>query len=306
MSGTGRVESAGLRPLGGRPVVVGVDGSPGATQALAWAAGDAVRRRRPLRLVTVFPAHGVCSEFILTDGAEDARRAAPEVSVSSRVLKGDVVEALLRAGRDAEILVVGHRGLNAVMGLFLGTVSAAVAARSQCPTVVVRGSRTSSEGDPVVVGVDGTPACDAAVGFAFAAAERDAVPLVAVHVGRDAPGDRGGSPSLEDDASALTTAPDEPKAALLAECLAGRRGAHPDVEVVRLLPAGRPVVALVEQSACARLLVVGSPRRTKLGWLTGSVGQAVLRQAHCPVAVVPSGAPTVPAVAVSTSAGDRL
>jgi nucleotide-binding universal stress UspA family protein len=190
-----------------------------------WAAAEAVRRRRPLHLVTAFPAHGVCSEFVLTDAAEEARRAAPEVSLSSSVLEGDAVEALLRAGRGAEILVVGSRGPGALTGPFLGTVAAAVTARSECPTVVVRGSRTSSRWGSVIVGVDGTPAGDAAIGCAFAAAERDAAPLIAVHVWRAVPGHRGWS-SFPGDETSAPTASDGPEAALLAECLSGRRGAY--------------------------------------------------------------------------------
>lgn len=297
MSEADRGQPAGVRAAGGRPVVVGADGSPGSARAVVWAARDAVRRRRPLRLVTVLPAHGVYSEFLATDAAAEARRAAPDVVASTLVLDGDPVDALLEAGRDAELLVVGHRGRRALAGLFLGSVSGAVAERSVCPTVVVRGARPASLHDPVIVGVDGTPAGEAAVGFAFAAADRDGVPLVAVHVWHDEPDDPEWSSPFEVDPASV---PDIPESELLAERLAGWGGRYPDVDVVRFLPRGRPAHALVEQSARARLLVVGSRERHGLGRIVGSVGGAVLRQAHCPVAVVP---PAAAAAAAGTDTG---
>jgi nucleotide-binding universal stress UspA family protein len=276
-------------PVTGRPVVVGVDGSPGAARAVAWAAGEAARRQRPLRVVAVLPAHGVRSAFLASDAVEDARRAVPGLEVSGDVLGGDPVDALVEAGRGAEVLVVGTRGRGALAGMVLGTVSAAVAARAVCPTVVVPGTHTASPDAPVVVGVDGTPSGTAAVGFAFAAADRADVPLVAVHAWQDLPDDPEWYSLLDDDVPTAATevTPDLPEAELLAERLAGWSSTYPDVEVLRVLPEGRPVPALVARSGRARLLVVGSHRRHGLERVLGSVGQAVLRRASCPVAVVP-------------------
>ncbi|GAA4759701.1 universal stress protein [Actinomycetospora chibensis] len=272
----------------GRPVVVGVDGSPGAARAVAWATVEAARRRRPLQVLAVLPAHGVSSVFLASDAAEEARRAVPELVVSADVRRGDPVEALLDAGRDAELLVVGSRGRGTIGSLVLGTVSAAVAARATCPTVVVRGTRVPSPDDPVVVGIDGTPSGEAAVGYAFAAADREGVPLVAVHVWQDLQDPEWGS-MLDDDVSpsAAEGMPDLPEAELLGERLAGWSSKFPDVEVLRVLPEGRPVPTLVARSDDARLVVVGSHRRQGLERVLGSVGQSVLRRAQCPVAVVP-------------------
>jgi nucleotide-binding universal stress UspA family protein len=238
--------------------------------------------------VAVLPAHGVQSAFLATDAAEEARRAVPELAVSADVLRGDPVDALLDAGLGAEVLVVGSRGRGAVAGLVLGSVSSAVAARAACPTVVVRGTRAPATHDPVIVGIDGTRSGETAVGFAFAAADRDGVPLVAVHVWQDLHDDPEWWSMLDDDVSpSAEETPDLPEAELLAERLAGWSSKFPDVDVLRVMPEGWPVSALVARSDHARLLVVGSHRRRGLERIVGSVGQAVLRRASCPVAVVP-------------------
>ena len=82
---------------------------------------------------------------------------------------------------------------------------------------------------------------------------------------------------------------DESRAELLAERLAGWSSKYPDVWVHRVLPEGRPVPALAARSDDAQLLVVGSHRRR--GPSGSSAPRAVLRRAHCPVAVVPPSTP---------------
>lgn len=262
-------------------VLVGVDGSPGATRAAVWAAGEAARRHRALRVLSVLPAHGVRSDFLADDAAEEARRAVPDLEVSPARCEGDPVEVLLEAGRDAEVLVVGRGGRGAVAERLLGSVATEVAARGVCPTVVVPGAPAAT--GPIVVGVDGTPSSEAAIGFAVAAADRDGVPLVAVHVWRDLLDDPEWPTMVEDDPEEDAT----PEEELLAERLAGWRARYPDVEVVRRLPEGRPARTLVDLSAGAGLLVVGTRGRRGLAAAVGSVGRAVLARAHCPVAVVP-------------------
>ena len=74
---------------------------------------------------------------------------------------------------------------------------------------------------------------------------------------------------------------------LTAEAAAGWAETYPDVAINPRAVRGRPVDALVEASANAELLVVGSRGRGGfLGLLLGSVSRPVLHLAHCPVAVV--------------------
>jgi nucleotide-binding universal stress UspA family protein len=74
---------------------------------------------------------------------------------------------------------------------------------------------------------------------------------------------------------------------LLAESVAGMRVDHPDVVIEQEAVPVTPVRCLVDASRGASLLVVGSHGLGFFGGLLlGSVSQAVLQRAECPVAVV--------------------
>jgi nucleotide-binding universal stress UspA family protein len=76
---------------------------------------------------------------------------------------------------------------------------------------------------------------------------------------------------------------------LLAELLAGWSEKYPDVTVTRDVVRGRADHTLIEASGRAQLLVVGARGVGGFrGLVFGSVSQAALHHAHCPVAVVRS------------------
>ena len=123
-------------------------------------------------------------------------------------------------------------------------------------------------------------AIEAAVGFGFEAAALRGVPLVAVHTWQDTLVDATMAPLIDWDVVAAG------EREVLAERLAGWGEKFPDVEVRRLVTRDRPARALVEESGRAQLVVVGSRGRGGLaGMLLGSVSQALLRHAACPVVV---------------------
>lgn len=70
------------------------------------------------------------------------------VPIDSRLECGPAVDALLDIGRDADVMVVGSRGVGRMRGLFLGSVSQAVIARASCPVLVVP-TRERERGSPV-------------------------------------------------------------------------------------------------------------------------------------------------------------
>jgi nucleotide-binding universal stress UspA family protein len=186
------------------------------------------------------------------------------------------------------MVVLGDRGLGGFTGLLIGSVAVAVTAHAACPVVVVRGPEsdlTAPLPEPVVVGVDGSSTSEAALAFAFEEASLRRVPLVAVHVWRDLLLDATLAPLLDWDAI------ESDERQVLAERLAGWSEKYPDVAVRRLVAYDRPARALVGESGRAQLVVVGSRGRGGLhGMLLGSVSQALLHHAHCPVAVVrPAG-----------------
>ena len=282
-------------PAGG--VLVGVDGSEPSLQAVEWAATDAATRGVTLAVCCVAVA-GSAEHPMLWDGQESvlvpaeevreravarARKSAADVTVTGEVLRGDPAQQLLHRAREAELLVVGARGLGAFVGLLVGSVSEHVAGHASCPVVVVRGQRSPDR--PVLVGVDGSAANQAAVGFAFAAAARRGVELVALSAAEPqwiAPA--VGSPAP------LAMEVDGVQDAVrirLDDALRQWTDRYPDLHVRRVAVVGGAARALIEASSGASLAVVGSRGHgTLIGALLGSVSRHVLRHADCPVAVV--------------------
>ena len=187
-------------------VVVGVDGSDAALDAVAWAAREAAARHADLLLVQAFDVAGLYADAAvapLLDDVEEsireesratldaarhaAAQAAPEVAVDLAEDRRAPSTALVERSATAELLVLGSAGRGA-MGTALGSVTLAVASHAGCPVVVVRG--TSSDG-PVLVGIDGGPLSDVALEHAFAAAAEHGTGLVVLHAWHD-----GRSPAL--------------------------------------------------------------------------------------------------------------
>jgi nucleotide-binding universal stress UspA family protein len=67
--------------------------------------------------------------------AKDLGEAPPEVIVS--VTTGDPAEELVRASRDADMLVVGSRGSGVFAKLLIGSVSSKVTHHAASPVVVI-------------------------------------------------------------------------------------------------------------------------------------------------------------------------
>jgi nucleotide-binding universal stress UspA family protein len=291
-----------------RTITVGVDGSDEALRAVRWGAAEAERRQAPLRLVTAFgwppeaavgySAFGEEYREMLRGRAEAqleaaravARRTASAVDVDVEVVEGPPYAVLGGASEGAQLMVLGSRGRGQVEGLLAGSVTVALAAHAACPVVVVRGDErdpADAVGLPVVVGVDGTPVSEAAIAFAFEAAAARAVPLVAVHVWTELAVTRAMEPYVDWDAIRQ-----EEKQRLdrgLGDLLAQWSDKHPDVPVRRIIAHDRPGRYLVEQSGEAQLVVVGSRGHGELaGLVLGSVSNALVHRARCPVAVVRS------------------
>jgi nucleotide-binding universal stress UspA family protein len=279
------------------PVVVGIDASGSAADAVDWATAEAAARGCPLRIVHAFsppPAadpHGSgpsvnlrAAGALLRDASARAHRIAPDLPVSTHLVPGSAVRVLVAQARDAGLLVLGgrdRRGLRALLGR---STSARVAARARCAVAVVR-SRPTAQGAacsaPRVVAGVGDPATTAAVlDHGMRAAHQRGVPLVAVHAW---------TPDPPADVDGVRADPDQTEAAarrLLDQAV--RTAASPDVVVVDELVCDRPDRALVARSRGAALLVVGAPERGRLrGLVSGSTARRVLRHSHCPTAVVP-------------------
>jgi nucleotide-binding universal stress UspA family protein len=266
-------------------IVVGVDGSESALDATAWAAREADAHGSDLVIVHAFlwpllgpvdetDRHSLGSrahaESVLSDAVDLAQRSVPGIVVRERLDEGWPTTVLRNASRNAYLLVVG--------GYLTGRMHAAVAGSTvieltgsvDVPIVSVGSVDPASLPEaptdlPIAVGVDGSAASRRATVFAALEARRHQVPLQIIHV----------TSNPEHDA-ATTMFVDE------------IRRTYPDVDIDYRAVGGHPADALVNASCDARLLVVGSRGLGGLkGLLLGSVSQGLLRDAECPLAVVP-------------------
>ncbi|MFD3737759.1 universal stress protein [Streptomyces sp. NPDC058629] len=294
-------------------VVVGVDGSESSFAAVEAAAREARARGAALRVVHALvwpvtyvlprPSPGGTSPLgpppmdpsedalrkmaggLVAEAVGRARTAAPDVEVSHAVVTGEPFTVLEAETRAAELVVVGSRGSGGFVGLLAGSTAVQLVAHGRCPVLVVR-EQPLADG-PVVLGVDGSAAGEPAVDFAFATAERRKAPLVALHAwttwNAPLPAPQDASAPYANPPGALA----EEEDTLLSEALAGCRARYPDVVVERRVVHGRTREALIDASRSAQLMVVGARGRGGFaGLLLGSVSQALLHHAHCPVAVV--------------------
>ncbi len=137
-------------------IIVGVDGSGHSQRALEWAIKEAGIRHEPLTVLTVhetirgwFGGPAIFPED--TEQTEKAREMAqketdevlarvagskPE-SVTVVAVHGFPVEELLKACKDADLLVLGSRGAGGFARLMMGSVSTQVAQHAVCPVLLV-------------------------------------------------------------------------------------------------------------------------------------------------------------------------
>ncbi|MFC4110045.1 universal stress protein [Micromonospora zhanjiangensis] len=286
----------------GAPVVVGVDGSPTALRAVRTGAAEAALRHRPLHLVHAFvwpllhvdvdrspggPTDGGLrhqAERMLAEAVGQARAVAPGLPVSHAIVDGQAAAVLCRETTDADLLVIGDRGLGGFTGLLVGSVAVQVSTYASCPVLLARGE---DHDGPVVVGVDNSAHSRVALGVAIEEASRRGAECRAVHAFRhpvsSGPGDMM---PLVYDTEALRGEEDRE----LAESIAGWSDRFPDVPVIRRVVHGRAAPALIEESATAQLVVVGARGLGGFaGLLLGSTSHAVLHHAGCPTVLVRDG-----------------
>ena len=195
-------------------------------------------------------------------------------------MNSSVVSTLVRASENKQMIVVGSRGSGALGRLLLGSVSTGLVHHASCPVAIIRPEPESSYGDaPVLLGIDGSPASEAATALAFDEASRRGVDLVALHAWSDV----AVFPILGMDWHEYESQGHE----ILSERLAGWQEQYPDVHVQRRLVCDQPARWLTRESQHAQLVVVGSRGRGGFAstWL-GSVGNAVAQSANVPVLVV--------------------
>lgn len=134
----------------GRPVVVGIDGTPTSEAATAFAFEEAAARRVPLVAVHAWslppvrdaaaPATdaGVAAHETLAERLAGWTAKYPDVDVRREVLQDRPVPVLIKEAGQAQLLVVGSRGRGRLAGMVLGSVAHALVHGAPCPVAVVR------------------------------------------------------------------------------------------------------------------------------------------------------------------------
>jgi nucleotide-binding universal stress UspA family protein len=142
-------------------IVVGVDSSDGAKEALRFAIKEAKLRQAALRVVHSWqygyigtagleglaPVVGAdrddlqhTAEIVLDATVQEVVPNANGVEIDRRVVEGTPASVLVEESRHADLLVVGSRGHGGFAGLLLGSVSQQCAHHAACPVVIVRAS----------------------------------------------------------------------------------------------------------------------------------------------------------------------
>lgn len=142
-------------------VVVGVDGSEQSIDALRWAARFAAGTGARIDVLTTWePRAGMTGPFIATAGGANVgpeqtaqamlshavdeaygRDRPPNVTMHAR--QGAAAHILTEESETAQLLVIGSRGLSEVAGLLLGSVSAHLAEKAQCPVLIMHAPHPS-------------------------------------------------------------------------------------------------------------------------------------------------------------------
>lgn len=148
---------------GGRGVVVGVDGSQESTQAVAFAAAEADALGEELTVLYAFTgpnrwikaglpssrfaAHVLEEEqVVLSETVAGLRQEYPDIVVHG-VLETilEPADALIQAGSNARLLVLGSRGRGSVGRLLLGSTAHAVLTRPPCATIITHLRKSEHE-----------------------------------------------------------------------------------------------------------------------------------------------------------------
>jgi nucleotide-binding universal stress UspA family protein len=143
-------------------IIVGVDGSHTSVLALIEGARLAVALNAPLLAVAAWryppffgkPAGAVWSpeadaKDILTQALVDAFDDEIPTLLTAEARRGTPIDVLLHAAADAQLLVVGNRGVGGFSGLRLGSVTAKLSEYANCPVLIIHDdagiARDSSE-----------------------------------------------------------------------------------------------------------------------------------------------------------------
>jgi len=278
-------------------ILVAVDGSDGSRAALRWARSFAEPMDATIRVVQAWeypPMAALPGGPTLVPQAEAGNRVAAELSQFLRDELGhraEEVDAVVEPGTPdlavlrvaarlgADLIVVGKRGLGAVAGRFLGSVSRRIVEHATCPVAVVPDTLVQHEG-PVVIGVDESVNAGVALQWATKVAAAQRCSLVVVHAVSSAP---PASPL------SLGEAMDRAGQAIADEQSRPAIDAGLDVRTVVKTIDPRPLITATADEFDARLVVAGSRGAGPIAsLLMGSTATYLAERCERPLVLVPS------------------
>jgi nucleotide-binding universal stress UspA family protein len=273
---------------GQRLVVVGVDGSRAAYQAVRWAAVEARLRAAKLRLVHVEPLavdtidpgrSWPLGNAILRSSMQDARDIEPEVDIEATSASGaSISDELLRISEDAQVIALGIdlTRTRASHGA-RGPLEDRVAVHANCPVVAVAPLSFLAPGarEQVTVGWTDSRTADLAMAAAAEEAHLRGIALTIVAV-----------PPPFDPQLAGIIDPPNPESALI-ESVAALESRYPGLVINISHRTGDVSEALSRMAGASELLVLGC-HHSRQPWSirTGPVAEVVMRTGHCPVMLV--------------------
>lgn len=262
-------------------VVVGLSHSQQSAAALEWGASEAICRGLPLHLIHAvqapsWPDPADTTRFdedpagCVTDALRALNDSCTGLTVTWSQPYGAALPALTWASRFASLIAIGTRGRGALQDVVLGSVAVELIADAHCPIAVVRTPLSDAQkaSGPIVLGLEGHEDDQDALRVAFRQADARRRDLLVVHAT-----DYGFLERVR-----------------IERLVSTERRHHPTVSAKVIVKRGSPAELLVARSAHASLLVLGSHgRHEAAGVVLGSVSQAVLRRAACPVLVARAG-----------------
>jgi nucleotide-binding universal stress UspA family protein len=305
-------------------ILLATDGSGDAALAGQAAADISRKTGAQLHVVHVWtdvppPAYpALVFDDYTRQAEEEARKLLRRQVWNAQVSGGSVAGHHLREGRPAEeimflaerleadLVVVGRRGVGRIKRLITGSVSEGVVHRASCPVLVVRGGEQAWPPARIVVGDDGSLAAMKAGGLAMELADAFGTEVTFVRAYRhpaEPVGGRSARQRLELDEArlqnlvALDARPDR---------LEAPTRCRPETKLAEGEPAPAVLSVARRKRSQPTLLAVGSrglgaPKRMILG----SVSTRVLREAEGPVLIAPRESRSITATRRPTSSEPR-
>jgi nucleotide-binding universal stress UspA family protein len=287
--------SHGQENIMAKRILVGLDGSTGSEHAFRWATelaagSDATVQPvmawdYPTLALLPFPAGLPVPPLDAMQADAEVRAAALTEAVTDEgdappadpvVRQGSPGRVICEVAEEADLIVVGSRGLGSVTGVLLGSVGSHCVNAAPCPVVVVPDQDVAASTGTAVVGIDGSEGAEAAVAWADAWLP-ESTRLLLVHTW-ELP------VTLDSIATALDAQAIEEAAAVMLDKAAASVSRH---EVETLIVRGDARSELERLAKGADMLVLGSNGRGAINrFLLGSVASHVVHHLTAPTVIV--------------------